>query len=197
MNIALFDFDGTVTNRDSYLFFTKYLGWPRYLWGCFLLSPGIVGYLLRIYPSHLLKEAFLRFFYKDRTVEELQFLAERFCREEIPNILRPAATPRIRWHQDRGDTVVLVSACPRIILEPWCRAMHVEIIATELASDEQGRITGKIAGKNCWGPEKVRQIQLRYDLKNYSEIFAYGDSSGDLPMLEIADRDKRFYKPFR
>jgi phosphatidylglycerophosphatase C len=197
MNLALFDFDGTVTTQDSYLFFTKYLGWRRYLWGCFLLSPRIAGYLAHIYPNHLLKEDFLRFFYRDRTLEDLQLLAARFCREEVPNIIRPAATHRIRWHQDRGDTVVVVSACPRIILEPWCRAMHTEIIATELATEEQGRITGKIAGKNCWGPEKVRQIELRYALNKYSEIFAYGDSAGDIPMLEIAAQDKRFYKPFR
>ena len=104
---------------------------------------------------------------------------------------------RIRWHQNGGDTVVIVSACPRQILEPWCHAINADIIATEIETDQRSRITGKIAGKNCWGQEKVSRIRARYALKDYDGIFAYGDSKGDLPMFELADQGKRFYKPFR
>ena len=197
MNLALFDFDGTLSTQDSYLFFTRFLNRKRYLFGCLVLAPRIIGYLARIYPNHALKEDFLKFFYRGKTADEVQMLAHRFCSREIPAIIRPGAMERIRWHQDRGDTVVVVSACPRLILEPWCHEINADIIATELETDAESRITGKIAGKNCWGQEKVNRIQARYAMKKYDAIFAYGDSRGDLPMLDLADQDKRFYKPFR
>ena len=175
MNLALFDFDGTLSTQDSYLFFTRFLNRKRYLFGCLVLAPRIIGYLVRIYPNYALKEDFLRFFYRGKTADEVQMLARRFCSREIPAIIRPGAMERIRWHQDRGDTVVVVSACPRLILETWCRAINADIIATELETDAQSRITGKIAGKNCWGQEKVNRIQARYAMKKYDAIFAYGD----------------------
>ncbi len=197
MNIAFFDFDGTLSTKDSYLLFTRYLGPKKFVLGCVMLSPRIVGYLAGVHPNHALKEDFLRFFYRNKTVDELETLAGRFCSKIIPAILRPGAMERIRWHQNRGDAIVVVSACPRLILEPWCRRINADIIATELEVDAQAKVTGKIDGKNCWGEEKVRRIRSQYNLETYHEVFAYGDSKGDLPMLELADRDKRHFKPFR
>ena len=197
MNLALFDFDGTVSSRDSYLLFTEFLDRKRYFFGCLVLAPRIIGYLIRIYPNHALKEDFLRFFYRGRTIDEIRMQAGCFCSQVIPAIIRMGALERIRWHQDRGDTVVVVSACPRLILEPWSNEINADIVGTELETDRALKITGKIAGKNCWGQEKVRRIQAKYSLKEYDAVFAYGDSKGDLPMLELADPDKRFYKPFR
>lgn len=197
MNIALFDFDGTISTRDSYLLFTKCIDWKRYHTGCLVLAPRIIGYLARIYPNHALKQDFLQYFYSGKTTDELQIRAHQFCSEEIPAIIRPGAMERIHWHQDRGDTIAIVSACPRLILEPWCREINADIIATELETDQHSKITGKIAGKNCWGEEKINRIQDRYTLTRYDEIFAYGDSKGDLPMLGLAKQDKRFFKPFR
>jgi phosphatidylglycerophosphatase C len=197
MNLALFDFDGTISTRDSYLLFTRFLNRKRYLLGCLVLAPRIIGYLAGLYPNYSLKEDFLRYYYRGKTTDEIKETAGRFCMQEIPAIVRPKAMERIRRHQDQGDTVVVVSACPRLILEPWCREIKVDIVATELETDAESRITGKIAGKNCWGQEKVSRIQTGYSLKEYDGIFAYGDSKGDLPMLELADTDKRYYKPFR
>jgi HAD superfamily hydrolase (TIGR01490 family) len=197
MNLALFDFDGTLSNKDSYLLFTRFLGWKRYALGCLYLSPRIIGFLAGIYSRQSLKEDFLEFFYQGRSTDELQGLAQQFCDRDVPAIIRPGALERIRYHQAQGDSTVVVSACPRLILEPWCRRLDVEIIATELETDSCRRSTGKIDGHNCWGEEKVRRIRDRYDLRQYSGIYAYGDSRGDLPMLALADPDKRFFKPFR
>jgi phosphatidylglycerophosphatase C len=197
MNLALFDFDGTISTQDSYLSFTRFLDPKRYFIGCALLAPRIIGYLAGVYPNNRLKEDFLGYFYCGKTTDQLQILAQRFCTQEIPAIIRPQAMERIKWHQTRGDTTVIVSACPRLILEPWSIEIKVDIIATELETDHSSRITGKINGKNCWGQEKVGRIKTRYNLDKFNEIYAYGDSKGDLPMLELASLDNRFYKPFR
>ena len=197
MNLALFDFDGTVSTRDSYLLFTKFISRQQYLMGCFILAPKIICYLAGLYPNTLLKEDFLCRFYRGKSLNDLQMQAQKFCSLQIPSILRPKAIERILWHQNRGDVTVIVSAAPRLILEPWCQSIRTDIIATELATDQDLRVTGKIAGINCWGNEKVRRIQQRYILSEYDEIFSYGDSAGDLPMLDIASPGNRFFKPFR
>jgi len=80
--------------------------------------------------------------------------------------------------------------------EAICRG-EIPLIATEIEVDAHSRITGKILGNNCRGREKVARIRDQYRVEEFDEIFAYGDSSGDLPMLALADPDRRFYKPFR
>jgi phosphoserine phosphatase len=56
-------------------------------------------------------------------------------------------------------------------------------------------ITGKIKGKNNHGEQKAMNIRELWNLNEYEEIYAYGDSPGDRPMMDLAT--KSFYKPFR
>ena len=56
-------------------------------------------------------------------------------------------------------------------------------------------LTGFLASKNCYGPEKVLRIKKQINLTDYDNIIAYGDSQGDREMFELAE--KCFYKPFR
>lgn len=87
-----------------------------------------------------------------------------------------------------------MSASPENWISPWAQKMQVELIATQLEV-QNGSITGKIAGKNCHGQEKVSRIKSKYSLADYAEIAAYGDTKGDLAMLALAHR--AVYKPFR
>ena len=54
--------------------------------------------------------------------------------------------------------------------------------------------TGKLLGNDCNGLEKVRKIKEIYNLSKYEKIYAYGDTDGDKPMLDIADI--AFYRKF-
>lgn len=195
MRLALFDFDGTISSKDSFLLFMRYTGGPWKFWSkCLFLSPKILLYMVKYYPNHNLKTDFLNLFFRNWEVEKFKDRATDYCNEIIPTIIRPKALERIKEHQQAGDLAVVVSACPEIILSAWCRDNGLKIIATRLHT-ENNRITGKLDGLNCWGEEKVKRIKTEVDLEKYSTIFAYGDSSGDRPMLAMADQ--AFYKPFR
>ena len=52
----------------------------------------------------------------------------------------------------------------------------------------------KTLGNDCNGLEKVRRIKKKYNLNKYAKIYAYGDTEGDKPMLDIADIS--FYRAF-
>ena len=195
MNLAIFDFDGTISDRDSFLLFVREVaGRVRFFIGMAALSPRIVGYLIRYYPNYRLKEDVVTRFFANYSLPFLLKKASFFARDRLPGIIRPQAMQRIAWHADQGDRVVVVSATPDFILRPWCDAHGLELLATRL-EEVDCRLSGRIEGVNCWGEEKVRRLVEHCRLDDFPEIFAYGDSRGDIPMLELATQP--FYKPFQ
>ena len=81
--------------------------------------------------------------------------------------------------------VVVTASCSNWI-RAWTNSMNLELIATELEVVD-GKITGRIKGKNCYGPEKEKRIKLYVELNEFDSVIAYGDSAGDQQMLDMAD----------
>ena len=99
--------------------------------------------------------------------------------------------------QEKGATVVIVSASPENWIGAWTTHIQASLLATrlELTPTPIPRHTGRILGRNCHSEEKVRRIREAYPLSDYNEIYAYGDTKGDKPMLRLGTAS--FYKPFR
>jgi len=193
--LALFDFDGTISDRDSFLLFVRHWAGPvRFPVRMAALAPQVARFLLGRYPNQRLKEDVLTRFFRGVAEEEFRQQAARFARERIPAILRPAALERLAWHRHKGHRLLVVSATPALILAPWCAEMDLELVATELEVS-QGRLTGRIQGANCRGAAKVERIRALLDPDRFDDIYAYGDSDGDREMLALADH--AFYRPFR
>ena len=54
--------------------------------------------------------------------------------------------------------------------------------------DPGGRLTGRIIGRNCYGPEKLRRIRETLGRDNgHWNVIVYTDHHSDLPLLEWAD----------
>ncbi len=195
MNLALFDFDGTITNADSLEEFIKFArGSSRYYAGLLYLAPMLVLYKLHVIPNHRAKEIFLNHYFKAITQVEFEKLGNEYAKSEIDKIVRPKALEAIKEHQKNGDAVTIVSASVSSWLKAWCEAKNITLIATELEF-ENGIFTGRFRGNNCYGKEKARRVEALYNLKVFKTIYAYGDSAGDRELLKLADES--FYKPFR
>src|SRR6185437_12600065 len=193
--IAFFDFDGTLTSKDTLaqvLKFTK--GSFRYYLGLIILSPVLIGYKLKVIPNQYAKEILLTYYLKGIPIEKFNTICKEFVEDKLPALFRKVALQEIRHHILNDTKVVIISASPENWILPWCQQYNIECIATKLAV-KNGKITGKIAGKNCHGDEKVKNILKRYNLSNYNKIHAYGDTRGDLPMLSLATN--KYYKPFK
>lgn len=192
--IAFFDFDGTVTNKDTLLEFIKFSrGRWRFFFGFLINSPYLVAYKLKLISNQIAKEKILRFFFKDIPITSFKEECELFAEQVLPGLLRPKALEQIEKLKKEECVVVIVSASPENWIQNWAENNQLELIASQLEIAD-GKLTGKILGKNCHGPEKVRRILEKYTVKDYDEIYAYGDTKGDLPMLELATQ--KFYKPF-
>lgn len=195
MKIAFFDFDGTITSKDSMAYFIKYaVGKRSYYSGLILMSPILIGFILRIIPNNIAKEKLISHFFKRWELTQFQKVADKYSLEQIDKIIRPKAMERIRWHQKQSHSVVIVSASMQPWLVAWCEKNNIALISTKLEV-RKGKLTGKFATKNCYGVEKENRIREVYNLDSYEYIYAYGDSSGDKEMLSLAD--KSFYRPFR
>lgn len=193
MNIAFFDFDGTMTTRDSlFVFLKSFAGKKKFYLGILKNMHYLLGYLLGCISNTKAKERVVAYFLKGIQEEELLQKSHSML-GELEGIIKKDALARIQWHQKRGDKVVIVSATFSCYLAPLAKKLGVECIATELGINN-GVITGEFATPNCYGIEKVKRIKEKYRLDIYKEIFAYGDSKGDKEMLEIASQ--RFYRYF-
>ncbi len=193
--IAFFDFDGTVTNKDTLLEFIKHQkGSLRFYLGFLLNSPFLIAYKSGIISNQWAKERMLTYFFGKKSVEQFQQQCEDFAGKVIPFLIRVKALKEIRKLQEAGAEVVIVSASAENWVRPWCEKEKVDCVATRLEYNN-GFITGKINGLNCYGEEKVRRIQEKYNLSEYAAIYGYGDTKGDKPLLGLASFS--FYKPFR
>lgn len=192
--IALFDFDGTITTKDTLIEFIRFAKGPfRFYLGFILNLPYLIGYKLKFISNQTAKEKVLQFFFRDTPVEIFTEYCTDFSKNVLPKLIRPKAFEEIRRLKERNTIVVIVSASPENWVEAWARRLQLEVITTRLEV-KNGMITGKIVGKNCHGKEKVNRIAEKYKLKDYRIVAAYGDTNGDKPMLSLAQ--KAYYKPF-
>jgi phosphatidylglycerophosphatase C len=192
MNLALFDFDGTITERDTFSSFLRFaVRRHRIVLGALPLSPVVFCYRLGLISAHQARPIISRVGFQGEPVDSIREIGRRYAAEVLPGVIRKQALERIQSHQREGDTVVVVSASLDAYLRPWCDRVGVELICTEL-EERNGRLTGRYCHGDCSGPAKVRQILERYDLSRYAVIYAYGDTNDDREMLAVAHR--KFYR---
>ena len=192
--IAFFDFDGTITKKDTLLEFIRFSkGSFRFYLGFFINLPYLVAFKLGVISNQSAKEKILRFFFHDTPVSVFKEYCEKFSKQVLPRLIRPKALEEIERLKQNNTIVVVVSASPENWIVNWTKSLQLELIASRLEV-KNGKLTGKILGKNCHGDEKVSRINQIYDLTDYYIVAAYGDSLGDKPMLQLAK--KAYYKPF-
>ena len=193
--IAFFDFDGTITYKDTLFEIIKYQKGNRALYlGLVKLSPWLIAMKLGIISNSAAKEKLLTFFFKDTPLQDFQRKCDEFIEKELPRLIRPGALREIHKNKQNNTTVVIVTASAENWTAGWCRKNDIQCIATKLEIKD-GRITGRIDGKNCNDIEKVNRIKELFRLDEYETILAYGDTKGDKPMLSLAA--SAYYKPFR
>lgn len=188
MRLALFDFDGTLTTRDTLMPFLRYYaGTGPFLAGLLRLAPQLAAYTLRVQRNDVTKESVLRHFLRGVDIDQLQRIGVEFAREQVPTLIQPATMERLRAHRARGDVCVLVSASLDVYVAPWAKAQGFDTVLCSSLELDGGSVTGRLLGRNCYGAEKVNRIQTWLAGRKPVNIVAYGDSRGDREMLALAN----------
>lgn len=198
--VAAFDFDGTLTWRDTLgPFLRRLLGTPGYLWLLFACSPWLIAFVLRLTSNHRAKAKLLQTALAGRPVDEVARCARAYVQHDLPLQWRPWALQRLVEHQKQGHRCVLVSASTSPYMHLVGESLCVDAVLCTEMEVLDGRYSGKMATPNCHGEEKVRRLQAwlaqRY-AETQPELHAYGDTAGDRPMLRLARqawyREKRW-----
>lgn len=185
--VVAFDFDGTLTVRDS---FTAFLRWRagRGGWAAGLarMAPDLAAYVGDRDRGRL-KAATVRRFLLGVPKQDLERDAEAFAAAAWGRFMRPDALETWAEWGRRGALRVIVTASPDLTVAPFARRLDAEmLLGTRLAFDGRDRIAGAFAGPNCRGEEKVRRLRAVFG-PGLRLAAAYGDTSGDREMLQIAD----------
>jgi phosphatidylglycerophosphatase C len=183
--VAAFDFDGTITHRDTLVPFLRRLrGLPRFTGGFIQALPAALTAPDR---REAYKAAVFQQLLTGVPAEDLAASAVDYGRE-LPAQFRPDMVERIRWHQEAGHEVVIVSASLRAYLDPVVEHLGLDgVCAVELEVADDGRLTGRMVGPNCRGPEKVVRLTDWLGGDTPEHLWAYGNSSGDQDLLAVAD----------
>jgi len=188
MNLALFDFDGTITKKDMFTGFIHFsTSIKRVFFAKILLFPWIVFYKLGWYPAYKLRALVAFFAFKGKMNKQMNDKGAYFAQHVIPKYLREYAMERIRWHQHNGDEIVVVSASLDLYLKHWCEKHNLALICTELEVKKE-KLTGHFVAGDCSSAAKAQKISAQFILDNYDKIYAYGDTKEDFAMLALADK---------
>ncbi|TDJ47887.1 MAG: HAD-IB family hydrolase [Gemmatimonadetes bacterium] len=207
--IAAFDFDGTLTTKDTSLPFVLFVlgrwkGWRKIL---FLVPLFGVDLLLAVWRErfaskkngHVLggirgrwennvHERVLRHCFSGMDGDELRRTGGRFAQLEMAKFLRPAGLERLSWHKAQGHCCVLISGSVDAYLDPWGKRVGFDhVLVTELETDASGVVTGRFSTEPCWGRAKVRRLLHQFGPREGYTLYVYGDSAGDRDLIAIAD----------
>jgi len=171
--LFVYDFDHTIYDGDSSVDFHKY---------CMRKSPVI---LLRI-PGFCM--ALLRYKLNRISKEKMKgkwfsFLCKIDVDTYVDSFWESHRKKLKQWYLEKDHSNdVIISASPEFLLRGICDELGVrKLIATDM-----NRNTGKIAGLNCHGKEKVMRFFGAFPGEIIDEF--YTDSMSDLPMLRQAKK---------
>ena len=182
--IVIFDFDGTLTTKDTLLVFIRFAcGSAAFVWGFLRYSPQLVLMKLKLYQNWKAKEKIFAYFFRGWKETDFNQRCQEFAVQH-QHLLRSKVVETLRQAQQKDARVFIVSAS----LDNWVQPFFpdVEVVGTQIEI-RNDVLTGCFLTPNCYGPEKVRRVtDIIGDRKSYY-ICAYGDSRGDRELLAWAD----------
>src|SRR5262249_49750282 len=132
--LAVFDLDGTLLRRDSFLpFLVTYALRRRRVRPLLVLPVVLALYVCRALSDRRAKERLLVAFLGGEDLGQVDEHAAWFCDRWVSRKWRPAVVERLREHQRQGHRVVLLSASPDVYVAAIGRLLGVEdVVATRV-----------------------------------------------------------------
>lgn len=181
-----FDFDGTLTYKDTMFMYLKFYDSTKYRVQFLKHVPLFILLKLKLAEAEKVKKSFIGSILKGQTQEKIETKSKQFFELHYPRIVRENALDFIQ-NIDRNNTQsLLVTASLDIWVKPFAKELNMQLVSTR-AEFKNGVFTGNFIGKNCNGKEKLVRIKEEINDSKYDKIIAFGDTSGDKPMLRWAN----------
>ncbi|MCW8398017.1 HAD-IB family hydrolase [Legionella sp. PATHC038] len=191
--VAIFDFDGTITYKNTTIPFLRFIEEKHFFWKFLPKVPHALAYKLHLIDVDGLNNIIATHFLKDLSQEFLYQSGENFVDSILPQLIKDSAIQRLKWHKERGHHCILATSAYNLYVDYWGKQNGFDhIVSTQIDFDPQGKATGKLRGKSCNGQEKLRRVLEC--INNPKTLYAYGDSNGDKEILNYATHP--YYRRF-
>ena len=193
--VHAFDFDGTLTRRDTLIEFIRFAKGDKAFLLCFLrYSPLLVLMKLGLYPNWKAKQRVFSHCFRGMAVDTFNSLCSRFACDKA-RLMRPKGMKKLREVLAEGGKVVVVSASVNNWVEPFFAGIGGVYVVGTMVEEREGVLTGRFLTKNCYGEEKVTRLLQLFPERTQYWLTAYGDSRGDFELLDFANES--YYRPFK
>ena len=188
--VAYFDFDGTLTTKDTLVPFVLYAtGWIKFILNLPRICIVVFLYLFKFIDNENAKERFLTIMLKGVSEDNLELEAKNFSLTKLDKYIKPEIYTKLEYHQEHKHNVILISANLAIYLRYWIKKHSLtDVIATEIEFIN-GVTTGRLATRNCYGEQKNIRLKKYLADKNLNFVYSYGygNSAGDFELLKAVD----------
>ncbi len=182
-DVVVFDFDGTLSAKDSNVEFGKYCFKHSIRPWLFLPLMGVAYISCWLNPSGMWWRRNIR-----------RFITPKMVKEFAPAFIKQHKRERFGWSKEQvenerksGRKVILISASPEFLVVPLAKDMKFDAILCS-------KMDSKKPWKHeflCWGQNKVYAMdEWAKENKIIPHVVrSYSDSKSDMPMMEIADEE--------
>lgn len=184
--LYLFDFDGTLTYRDTMFLYLKFYDASQFKLQFIKHIPLFILLKLKLADPEKIKRSFISSVLKGQSRAKIEKKSKEFFDHYFPELVRKNALEFIKNIDREKTDCYIVSASLDIWVQPFAQHFKMNLLATQ-AEFVDDIFTGNFLGKNCNGPEKVLRIVEAVGTKKYDKTIAFGDTSGDKQMLAWAD----------
>lgn len=181
-----FDFDGTLTYKDTMFLYLKFYNSSKFRIQFVKHIPLFILLKLKLADTEKVKKSFIGSILKGQLQTKIENKSKLFFEEYYPKILRENALDFIGNIDKENTDSLIVTASLDIWTKPFAEKLQMKLVATQ-AEFKNGIFTGNFIGKNCNGEEKLERIKTEINGAKYDKIIAFGDTSGDKPMLQWAN----------
>lgn len=187
---ALFDYDGTLIEGDSILYWLRFYYGKRPARRVFQLANlvGLALFSTRLISSHTLKRIYLWPLAFEKPVA-LDALGREFVLNDLSQRFHPLVLARLHAHHRLGHEITVISASGTFYLKHLAELLPAgcRVLGTEMVFDGGFlRFPGYREG-NLRGDNKIRRLRGLGLADAGKGGFAYSDHHHDIPLLEFVD----------
>ncbi len=197
--LVLYDFCGTIADFQTGNAFVRYVlkrkGIADNVYEklrIFLNKIGFIKHFNYIRPKMAINKSLLLYQLKGIHYEELDELAMQYYVEEVRTHLIEKVVNTIGRHSSDSALIILDSAGYAIYLKYFTQEYNIPVLIASDFEYRNGIFTGRVAGRDNYGCEKVKRLREYFGCKEFtsgfSKVTGYSDSYSDKPMLDCCDR---------
>lgn len=187
--LAIFDFDKTITTKDSFDDFLIYrFGYVKFLLSKILNIHHLLLYALGLETNRTIKEKIVSFFYKNKSYDLFLKDCKDYGKNRLPMIISHNCIEILNKHLEDKHEVIILTASFKEWIQDYCDNIGVSKIISSKLEVKDRKITGRlVSGMCCFGKNKKNMLLKEYPNLSEYVTYGYGDSKSDRYFLNIVN----------